>query len=55
MNYWMFTVMYDEVPNHWPTLISTGLAAQHYPHARARNSEFEGRRQFVSLSYSDHS
>jgi hypothetical protein len=31
MNYWMFTVMYDEVPNHWPTLISTGLAAQHYP------------------------
>jgi hypothetical protein len=31
MNYWMFTVMYDDFPTLWRTLVERGLAAQHYP------------------------
>ena len=31
MNYWLFIVMYDELPEHWPKLLGSGLAAQHYP------------------------
>lgn len=31
MNYWLFTVMYDEFPRLWPTLVKRGLAAQAYP------------------------
>ncbi len=31
MNYWMFTIMYDEFPESWKAMVDRGIAAQHYP------------------------
>lgn len=31
MNYWMFTVMYDDFPSSWKAMVDAGVAAQHYP------------------------